>query len=93
MTLLELTAHILPGQNSIRFIHLGDLSSYTFLLHADEQRQSSMPHDTLNPKQASTKDLVDFDWDNYTTRLQTNHSDIGGGVFKFASTVEVSRTV
>ncbi|KIM84817.1 hypothetical protein PILCRDRAFT_43154, partial [Piloderma croceum F 1598] len=41
-SILELTAHIQPGQNNIRLIHLGDLSTHTFLLHATEVQPSSL---------------------------------------------------
>jgi len=86
---LELTPHIQLGQNNIRLIHLGDLSSHTFLLHAAELPPSSLPAETPSPK---PKDLVDSDCENYMTRLQataTKQSDVRGGPFKFVATVAV----
>lgn len=31
---LDVTAYIRPGTNHLRFVHLGDLSAYTFLIHS-----------------------------------------------------------
>jgi len=88
---LELTEHIRPGQNSIRLIHLGDLSGHTFLLHASEARASLLPAQKPNPKPISTQQLVDSDWDNCMTRLKAKptEADVRVGAFSFAGTVTV----
>jgi hypothetical protein len=38
---LDVTQHLRPGTNTVRFIQLADLSDYVFVLHAVEARSKS----------------------------------------------------
>jgi hypothetical protein len=87
---LELTEYIRVGKNNVRLLHLGDISSHTFLLYAAEAHPSLLPPQAPNSKPISTQLLVDSDWDNYINRLNakpTKHTDIHVNTFKFAGTV------
>lgn len=78
---LDITAHLKSGVNNVRFIHLGNLSGYTFLLHAAEPHHDDIH--SLNVKLAS-------DWDTYLMRLKENtHTEQLTSPFKFVGKVTV----
>ncbi|KAF7967730.1 hypothetical protein HWV62_33293 [Athelia sp. TMB] len=70
---LDITLHIRPGANRLRFIHLSDLSAYTFLVHsapAAVSKRTSMPRlDPVLPVTPTTmmpdQRLDDSEWDEY----------------------------
>ncbi|KZP23857.1 hypothetical protein FIBSPDRAFT_930341 [Athelia psychrophila] len=70
---LDVTAYIRPGTNHLRFIHLGDLSAYTFLIHSAPATLSKIkppPNlDAIPPISpapiTSDQKRIDSEWDEY----------------------------
>lgn len=70
---LDVTAYIRPGTNHLRFIHLGDLSAYTFLIHSAPATLSKIkppPNlDAILPISpapiTSDQKRIDSEWDEY----------------------------
>lgn len=80
---LDISAHIRPGTNHIRLIHLADLSGYTFLVHASP---TPLPQRIALPKPdpvptTINQQLVNSEWDKYLRRFTSKSKQ--PGLFNF----------
>jgi hypothetical protein len=73
---LDITAHLRPGTNTVRFIQLADLSEFVFVLRAAEVSSTSSDIPMLeldrDSTSAETPKNLDVKLDSYLSRMNAN---------------------